>query len=82
MHAPDRRRALLLAALGFLQLEPRSIAGYGTALHGRRGLEALHACLDSWRGLGVIVDGMQRRGYAVSLRMIDAWIASCCGRRH
>jgi hypothetical protein len=63
--ASDRRRALLTAALGFLQLSPRTSA-----------LRALHAWLDNWRGVGLIVDGMRRQGYRVSLREIDAWVAS------
>jgi hypothetical protein len=63
--AADRRRALLAAALGFLQLPPQP-----SALH------ALHAWLDTWRGVGLIVDGMARQGYRVSLREIDAWVAS------
>jgi hypothetical protein len=39
--------------------------------------------LDSWRGLGVIVDGMARQGYKVSFRTVGAedgvWIASFQG---
>jgi hypothetical protein len=61
----NRRRSLLTAALGFLQLPPRSPA-----------LRALHAWLDNWRGVGLIVEGMRRQGYRVSLREIDAWVAS------
>ena len=61
----DRRRALLTAALGFLQLPPQMSA-----------LRTLHAWLDSWRGIGYIVVGMRRQGYRVSLREIDAWVAS------
>jgi hypothetical protein len=61
----DRRRALLTAALGFLQLPPQTAA-----------LRALHAWLDNWRGIGLIVEGMRRQGYRVSLREIDAWVAS------
>jgi hypothetical protein len=63
--ATDRRRALLTAALGFLLL-PRQTPV----------LRALHPWLDNWRGLGLIVDGMRRRGYRASLREIDAWVAS------
>jgi hypothetical protein len=55
--AADRRRALLTAALGFLQLPPQTPA-----------LRALHAWLDNWRGVGLIVEGMRRQGYAVSLK--------------
>jgi hypothetical protein len=60
-----QRRPLLVAALGFLQLAPQTSA-----------LRALHAWLDTWRGVGLIVDGMRRQGYRVSLREIDAWVAS------
>ena len=63
--ATDRRRALLTAALGFLQFPPRTPT-----------LRALHAWLDNWRGVGLIVHGMRRHGYRVSLREIDAWVAS------
>jgi hypothetical protein len=61
------RRALLLAALGFLQLreQPPEVA-------------MLHRWLDSWKGLGLIVTGMERQGYDVSLtRYADRG----CGRR-
>jgi hypothetical protein len=63
--ASDRRRALVTAALGFLQLPPQTPA-----------LCALHAWLDNWRGVGLLVEGMRRQGYRVSLREIDAWVAS------
>ena len=63
--AVDRRRAVLAAALGFLQLPPQTSA-----------LRALHAWLDNWRGIGLVVAGMRRQGYRVSLREIDAWVAS------
>jgi hypothetical protein len=61
----DRRRVLLTAALGFLQLPPQTSA-----------LRALHAWLDNWRGVGLVVEGMRRQSYRVSLREIDAWVAS------
>jgi hypothetical protein len=61
----DRRRALLTAALGFLQLPPQTSA-----------LRALHAWRDNWRGVGLIVEAMRRQGYCVSLREIDASVAS------
>jgi len=67
-HAPDRRRALLLATLGLLQLPPRA-----------RELRLLHHWLDSWTGIGLIVVGMERHGFRVGLRNIavdnDGWIA-------
>ena len=36
----------------------------------------LHRCLDNWRGVGLIVEGMRRQGYRVSLREMDAWVVS------
>ena len=63
----DRRRRLLVAALGFLQTPVLTAP-----------LPALHAWLDSWTGLGLIVVGMERRGFALSLHKIhaDGWRAS------
>src|SRR5438034_6920634 len=55
--ADCRRRSSLIAALGFLRLPPRA-----------RELIALHRWLDSWSGIGHIVVGMERHGYAVSLK--------------
>jgi hypothetical protein len=55
--APDRRRALLLAALGFLRLPPRAPE-----------LRLLHRWLDSWSGIGHVVVGLERLGYAISLK--------------
>jgi hypothetical protein len=48
--ASDRRRALLTAALGFLRLPPQTSA-----------LRALHAWLDNWRGVGLVVEGWSGR---------------------
>jgi hypothetical protein len=39
-------------------------------------LLALHEWLDSWRGIGFIVTGMARQGCKVSLREVDAWVAT------
>jgi hypothetical protein len=55
--AAARQRAPT-AALGFLQLPPQTPS-----------LRALHAWLDSWRGVRLIVEGMRRQGYRVSLRL-------------
>ena len=57
----DRRRALLVAALGFVQLTPRMPS-----------LRVLHAWLDSWAGVGVIAGGMLRHGYDLRLEHRDA----------
>jgi hypothetical protein len=68
--AIHNRRALLTAALGFAQLPPRAPA-----------LGALHAWLDSWTGLGLVVVGMERHGFALSLHKMhgDGWRASFYG---
>ena len=62
------RRALLLAALGFLRYPART-----------RALAALHQYLDSWSGIGLIVVGMERQGYRFALRKYGngdgAWVA-------
>ena len=76
-----RGRALLTAVLGFLQLEARSIVGYGTALHGRRSLEALRAWRDNRCGIGLIVNDVARQGYKVSVRQIDVCVATPTSRR-
>ena len=52
----SHRLAAHRAALGFLQLPPRAPE-----------LRLLHRWLDSWSGLGLIVGGMQRQGFQVSL---------------
>jgi hypothetical protein len=52
----DRRRALLVAALGFLQvrLAPPEVA-------------PLRRWLDSWTGIGAVVTGMTRQGFDADL---------------
>ena len=50
------RRPVLLAALGFLALEPSAPE-----------LQLLHRCFDSWRGIGDVVTGMARQGYRLHL---------------
>jgi hypothetical protein len=73
---PDRR-ALLVAALGFVQLRraERTPA-----------LAALQRWLGSWRGIGAIVAGMDRQGYDLELSRLDGlgWRASfyVTGRIH
>jgi hypothetical protein len=52
----NSRRALLVAALAFLQFD----------VHDRR-ISTLHAWLDSWSGVGHIVVGMERQGFKVSI---------------
>jgi hypothetical protein len=59
----DTRRALLVAALGFLRLWEAPLE-----------VGMLHRWLDSWQGLGLIVTGMERQGYDVSLtRYPEGW---------
>jgi hypothetical protein len=55
----DRRRALLTAALGFLELPPRAPE-----------LRLLHWWLDRWMGVGLITVGVERLGYRLSLSHI------------
>ena len=63
----NSRRALLVAALGFLQLPATTPS-----------LCALHSWLDSWSGIGHIIVGMERNGFKISLRSIAAegWVCS------
>ena len=67
---PSDRRALLVAALGFLQFRPQTSA-----------LRTLHTWLDSWHGVGLIVVGMERQGFRVSIRSVavEGWAASFHG---
>jgi len=71
------RRALLVAALGFVDCHasPRDPA-----------LEALRSWLSSWRGVGLVAAGMARQGYDLSLtRYADlGWRATfyVSGREH
>lgn len=55
-----RRRALLVAALGFLELRWRRPALPAVAL--------LAAWLGSWQGAGVVIAGLGAQGYDVELR--------------
>ena len=52
-----RRRAVLLAVLGFLQREPHAPE-----------LQQLHRWLDNWRGVGLLAVGLHRTGYDLDLR--------------
>jgi hypothetical protein len=60
----SNRRALLTAALGFLQLrqDPAEVA-------------TLRRYLDSWRGLGDVVVGLNAQGYDLELRQVPARLA-------
>jgi hypothetical protein len=62
----DPRRVLLTAALGFLQLrqEPPEVA-------------TLRRYLDTWRGLGDVVGGLNAQGYDIELRQFPrGWRAN------
>ena len=62
----DSRRALLTAALGFLQLR-----------HQPPELVPLHRWLDSWKGLGEIVRGLNAQGLDLELRQFPrGWRAN------
>jgi len=71
------RRAVLTAALGFAALRPDAPPAV---------LAALHGWLDSWRGLGHVVAGMERQGYDLELSRLNGlgWRASfyVSGRIH
>lgn len=73
----DRRRALLVAALGFTRVRAADAAP---------ALVALRRWLGSWRGIGLVVAGMERQGYDVELMRQDGlgWRASfyVTGRVH
>jgi hypothetical protein len=60
--APDSRPALLRAALGFLQLEPREPE-----------LHLLHCWLDTWSGVGLVATGMQRQGWDLQAHGLRRW---------
>ena len=63
-----RRRSLLYAALGFCELQPTSQTPE---------IAAFQAWMLTWRGIGDIVVGMERLGYALALRKLvdDGWSA-------
>ena len=56
----DRRRANLIAALGFARLEPRV-----------RPFVVLHRWLDTWGAIGDIEVGMERQGFDLQLTKYD-----------
>lgn len=65
------RRALLTVALGFCAIDWRGPTPVAAA--------ALHGYMDSWRGVGLVVDAMRRHGFKlVHLTTIDdeLWRAS------
>lgn len=68
-HAAARRRALLVAALGFGTLDWRARPPAAVTVLGR--------WMNSWRGLGDVVGGMRVQGFDVELRQFPhAWRAN------
>jgi hypothetical protein len=66
MLSMDRRRAVLLAGLGFLQLADQPAE-----------LVSLRRWLDSWAGLGDVIAGLTRQGLNVELRQFPTgWRAN------
>ena len=65
----DRRRALLGAALGFLEIDWIGLAPAAAV--------ALERWLGSWRGIGLIAAGMHAQGFDLELRQYPAaWRAN------
>src|SRR5687768_16028188 len=60
MVAIDRRRPLLIAALGFALLDPRMSE-----------LRLMQSWLSTWTGIGHVIAGMHRQGYDVQLTQYD-----------
>lgn len=56
----ERRQRLLYATVGFAVLEGNLPE-----------LALIHAWLDNWTGIGLIVAGMARQGYDISLTRYD-----------
>jgi hypothetical protein len=66
----ERRRPLLVAALGFAILEPRPEPP---------ALTTLKDWLASWSGIGAIIAGMTRQGFNVEVRQFpEGWRANFC----
>lgn len=87
-HALDRRRALLVAALGFCNCSGERCGEdreAGTP-DPETPLTILRAWLSSWRGIGLVAAGMARQGFDLSLtRYADfGWRATfyVTGREH
>jgi hypothetical protein len=70
----QRRRRLLVAAVGFALVRPPDPPP---------ALAALHGWLDSWTGVGHIVTGMLRQRYDVSITSYEqGWRATFLRRDH
>ncbi len=64
----ERRRPLLVAALGFALLEPRPEPPV---------LTTLKTWLNPWSGIGAVVAGMTRQGFNVEVRQFpEGWRAN------
>lgn len=60
----DRRRAVLVAALGFALIDPRRAPDAPA-------LATVRAWLGSWTGIGLVTSGMARHGYDLQLTRYD-----------
>ena len=67
----ERRRSLLTAALGFALVDTQGMPA-------PKEIQLVREWLDNWKGLGHVVVGMERQGYALSLTKItgDGWRAT------
>lgn len=68
------RRARLVAALGFLEIQWQGEVPAPA--------RALHAYMDSWRGLGDVTDAMRSLGFRFNLTTVDAEIWRATFGRH
>ena len=64
-HDLPRRRSLLTAALGFVLLDTRGKPAPTE-------VQTVRKWLDTWKGLGDVVVGMNRQGYRLNLSNVDA----------
>jgi hypothetical protein len=72
----EKRRALLVVALGFALLDLRSAPEPPA-------LRALRTWLGSWRGVGLITEAMWRQGYEIALTSDEhGWRATFIHRDH
>src|SRR5713101_4782552 len=67
----ERRRSLLTAALGFALVDTKGKPA-------PKETQLVREWLDNWKGIGQVVTGMDRQGYALSLTKIidDGWRAT------
>src|SRR5258707_12517199 len=70
----ERRRALLTAALGFALVDTK-----GKPVP--KDVQLVREWLDNWKGLGLVVTGMQRQGFVLHLTNVEGetWRATFSG---